>query len=414
MSESGSGAASFRRESSAELDALGLRLHALRRRLEGLHAPVDVVDDLDAALRDVRQTEAQLAARTRALGKVSARLQTVIDELPQGVILIDTRGQLEVANRLAEEITGVTRDELAEMVSAHSWAMFDAHGRALELSERPIVKALERADSTLAERFALERPDGVRIVIELSAIPVREPDGGYSAIVTVQDVTARARRERAERDFVTNAAHELQTPLAAITSAVEVLQAGAKDRPDDRDLFLGHVERACARLDRLTRALLVLARAQMDAEPPRTEIIPLAPLLENVASTLRRERIVDVSCDERIAVVANRALLEQALANIGHNAVKHTEGRVLLAAERGDGRVRISVHDSGHGIDDGVRERIFERFFRGDDPDTEGAGLGLAIVAEVARVLKGQLEVDTSPHGTTITLALPAAQLVKR
>ena len=414
MSERDSGAASFRRESTADLDALGLRLQALRARLETIDAPVDVADDLDVALRDVRQAEAQLAARTRAFERVSARLQTIVEELPQGVILIDARGQLEVANRLAEEIFGVTREELADVVSANSWAIFDAHGDELELSEQPILKALEQAESTLAERFVLERPDGQRVVIELSAIPVREPEGGSAAIVTVQDVTARARRERAERDFVTNAAHELQTPLAAITSAVEVLQAGAKERPSDRDLFLGHVARACARLDRLTRALLVLARAQMDSEPPRTEVIALAPLLESVASALRRDRVVDVTCDERVAVVANRPLLEQALANIGHNAVKHTDGRVLLAAERGNGRVRISVHDSGRGIDDRVRERIFERFFRADDPDTEGAGLGLAIVAEVARVLNGELEVDTSPRGTTITLALPAAHLVKR
>jgi two-component system, OmpR family, phosphate regulon sensor histidine kinase PhoR len=414
VSERDSGAASFRRESAADLDALGLRLQALRARLETIDAPVDVADDLDAALRDVRQAEAQLAARTRAFERVSVRLQTIVEELPQGVILIDARGQLEVANRLAEEIFGVTRDELADVVSANSWAIFDAHGDELEISEQPILKALEQAESTLAERFVLERPDGQRVVIELSAIPVREPEGGSAAIVTVQDVTARARRERAERDFVTNAAHELQTPLAAITSAVEVLQAGAKERPSDRDLFLGHVARACARLDRLTRALLVLARAQMDSEPPRTEVIALAPLLESVASALRRDRVVDVTCDERVAVVANRPLLEQALANIGHNAVKHTDGRVLLAAEPGNGRVRISVHDSGRGIDDRVRERIFERFFRADDPDTEGAGLGLAIVAEVARVLNGELEVDTSPRGTTITLALPAAHLVKR
>ena len=94
----------------------------------------------------------------------------------------------------------------------------------------------------------------------------------------------RARRQESpEEQFVTNAAHELQSPLTAIVSAIEVLQAGAKDTPQ-RDIFLDHIEQAAARLVRLTRALLVLSRAQTLTEAPKTELVALEPLLSDVAA----------------------------------------------------------------------------------------------------------------------------------
>ena len=229
---------------------------------------------------------------------------------------------------------------------------------------------------------------------------------------TSQDVTERERRERAERDFVTNAAHELQTPLAAITSAIEVLQAGAKTRAADRDRFLGHIEDASRRLDRLTRALLVLARAETRDEPVRREVVAVAPLLRAVARDLPREREVEIRCEPDVAVIANRPLLEQAIANLGHNALKHTRGRVVLSGEHVGSRVAIRVHDSGQGIPPEARARVFDRFYRADDA-AEGFGLGLAIVAAAVSALEGELAFATSEAGTTVTITLPAARIVE-
>lgn len=227
------------------------------------------------------------------------------------------------------------------------------------------------------------------------------------------DVTAHEQRERAERDFVTNAAHELQTPIAAITSGVQVLQAGAKENEADRDRFLAHIEAACARLDRLTRALLVLARAQAGHEDPRAELVELEPLLQSVAAALPPGAQVDVTCSPGLAVVANRALLEQSLVNLGLNAVKYTTGRVLLAAERDSGRVVLEVRDEGTGIDADERQRVFERFYRGTDAD-DGFGLGLAIVAEAVKAIKGELQLDSTKAGTGVSIRLPGATIVHK
>jgi two-component system, OmpR family, sensor histidine kinase SenX3 len=223
-------------------------------------------------------------------------------------------------------------------------------------------------------------------------------------------VAERVRQETAEREFVTNAAHELQSPLTAIVSAIEVLQAGAKDTPQ-RDVFLGHIERASARLARLARALLVLARAQTGAESPKTELVSLEALLSDVASWLRTaENVrVDVSCPPEVAVLTNRELVEQAVFNVAENAAKYTaEGRIELAARVVDARAEISISDTGPGIPGAEQDRVFERFYRGEGTVDEGSGLGLAIARAAAEALGGEVELESAVgRGTAVRFRLP-------
>lgn len=221
-------------------------------------------------------------------------------------------------------------------------------------------------------------------------------------------MTAREEHDQAERDFVTNAAHELQSPLAAITSAVEVLQAGAKDGAD-RDRFLGHIEREAHRLNRLTRALLTLARAQIQVEQPRTEMIELCPMLEAIADRAEPTEgtVLTVECSDDVVLVSNRELLEQAISNVVRNSVKYTEeGTIRLVAHARDRDVAIEVVGTGTGIPAESLPRVTERFYRAD-PTPRGAGLGLAIVAASVQALGGELDIaSTLGYGTTVTITL--------
>ena len=336
------------------------------------------------------------AAGTTSVRGTSGGTSSVLYELPAGVLIFDAAGDLQLVTRRAEELLGLASDEIAAGLLDSGKSKPGAALVSKLLSAAP-------ADPTLLE---LEHPDASRAVIEGSVTRV-----GGKTIVSLEDVTARERRERAERDFVTNAAHELQTPLAAITSAVQVLQAGAKDNVADRDRFLAHVEGACGRLDRLARALLVLARAQTGVERPRQELVPVAALLSSVADGLAPGRTVDIDCAADVAVLANRPLLEQALANLGQNAAKHSQGPIVLAGERTDEAVRIHVRNSGGGISESDRERIFDRFYRGAAP-TDGFGLGLSIAAEAVKAIDGELELETSSAGTSFSIRLPGARML--
>jgi signal transduction histidine kinase len=226
----------------------------------------------------------------------------------------------------------------------------------------------------------------------------------------LDDATSEAREESAQREFVTNAAHELQSPLTAIVSAIEVLQAGAKDTPE-RDIFLGHIERASARLARLARALLILARVQTGAEAPRTELVALQPLLSDIASQLRpAEGVeVEVSCPPDAAAVTNRELIEQVLLNITENAAKYTgHGRIELAAQVSGGQAEVRVSDTGRGIPWEEQDRVFDRFYRGEGSGEAGSGLGLAIVLASVEAIGGHVDLQSSPgEGTTVSVRLP-------
>ena len=221
----------------------------------------------------------------------------------------------------------------------------------------------------------------------------------------------RARRqESAEEQFVTNAAHELQSPLTAIVSAVEVLQSGAKDTPE-RDIFLDHIEQAAARLVRLTRALLVLSRVQTRTEVPKTELVALEPLLSDVAARVSTREGVDlaVSCPADAAVVTNRELVDHALFNVATNATKYTNtGRIELSARLSDGAAVISVSDTGLGIPETEQERVFERFYRGEAVPDHGSGLGLAIARAAIEAVGGVVELESEVGaGTTVRFRFP-------
>jgi two-component system, OmpR family, sensor histidine kinase ResE len=231
----------------------------------------------------------------------------------------------------------------------------------------------------------------------------------------LDDLTERERRELAEREFVSNAAHELRTPLTTIIGAVEVLQAGAKEHPEERDRFLAHIEREAARLARLAHALLSLARAHAGEEHPRLEPTLLEPLLREVAVDLRPQDgvAVDVECTPDLAAHVNRDLLEQALRNLGENATKHTpSGHVVLRAYASGRTVRVEVEDTGIGMSGEAQRHVFDRFYRGRDRDPEGFGLGLAIVAQAVRSLDGRIELDSAPgEGTRVRIVLERAQV---
>ena len=327
----------------------------------------------------------------------------VLYELPVCILVLNASGELQLATRRAEELLGLAFDEIATALrnpgSSHIGAA--------------LVSTMRSSGGPEPQRFELERADGTAAVIEGEATEVERGSDPPAVLIALEDVGARARRERAERDFVTNAAHELQTPLAAITSAVQVLQAGAKNHVLDRDRFLAHVEDACGRLERLARALLVLARAQTGDERPRQEIIPVAALLSSVADGVARGRRVVVECPTDVAVLANRPLLEQALANLCQNAVKHSHGAIVLAGAHSEGFVQIQVRDSGGGINEADRERVFQRFYRGSDPEG-GFGVGLAIVKEAVEAIDGELELETSRFGTNVAIRLPGARIVSK
>lgn len=354
----------------------------------------DEVGDLASSLDEMRE---RLSSTFNALASERDRLDRLLERLDQGVIALDRNLRVEFANQAAVQLLG-TPYSVGDLLG-EPWP----GANLVEMVER-----LFAPDAVVERTTVTPDADRVYLVTGVPAGSRRE-----HAILVVTDLSERERRERAQRDFATNAAHELRTPVAAIVTSIELLQSGAKDDPTARDDFLDHIDREAHRLARLTRALLVLARAQSREETPRLVPVELASLLSAIAAQTRPRPSVEltVECPPGIAVTGDRDLIEQALTTVIENSVKFTEaGAISVSAARGsNGHVHVDVADTGPGISGPDQDRVFDRFYRAAR-DRDGFGLGLSIARQAVRVLGGELTLRSQPgEGTTVRVTLRAA-----
>jgi signal transduction histidine kinase len=301
-------------------------------------------------------------------------LEALAERLPIGVIVLRPPGDVLWANTRARAVFG----ERPHTISPHVAGAFAGH-------------------EILTKRVQVER-EGRTLVIELRAAPL---DGVRSgAVVVFEEVTRRARRERAEAEFVENAAHQLRSPVAAIAASVAALNAGAREERPELDRFLGHIERESRRLGDLVDGLLALAALQAGDVPPRIAVVPLAPLLRDAADAASGGPRVRIACGEDVAVVADGDLLAQALGNVIANAVEHARSEVRVDTHLHGPTVVVEVRDDGPGVAPEAGDRIFERFFRGPRASRHGSGLGLAIASAAAEAAQGTLELLPAENGS--------------
>lgn len=212
-------------------------------------------------------------------------------------------------------------------------------------------------------------------------------------------------------------AHEMRTPLNRMRLNCEIALDKADSTEDLRDVMVANVAE-CERLTRLLNGLLFLARADSQRASQSAERIVPAEHIHTVCEFFRAdaaERGISLieDCKPTPAITADRDLFKQALANLVSNALAHTPngGTVTLGCNVKDQQVVIHVSDTGSGIDEADKTRIFERFFRASPArHDDGLGLGLAITKSIATLQGGHISfVSTKGQGTTFTLAFPSA-----
>ena len=321
------------------------------------------------------------------------RLGRLLEQLQEGVVGVDTHLVVRVANARARESFGTRLQSGAALPEL--WPDF---------SLRDFVERLFRKDAVVAEA-RVDTEDGR--AFSLVGVPAGSSE---LAVIVLTDITEQERRERAEREFVANASHELRTPVSAITSAVEALQLGAAEVQAERDLFIDLIGRQAARLGRLTRSLLILARAQTREEPVHLEPVHLRPLFDEIVASSPAAGSVDVTveCPADLTALAQRDIAEQVLSNLLGNALKYTtDGSVGLSARSEGDTVVIEVTDTGPGMSLAAEHSAFDRFYTGGNGRREGFGLGLAIVRDAVRALGGSVEIESAPgRGTTARVIL--------
>jgi signal transduction histidine kinase len=345
----------------------------------------DEITDLGNALETMR---AALRGTFDALRAERDRLSAIFDALGEAVMVVSPKGSVRFSNTAARPLVYADGKVAANLIP---W--------------------LRRASRT-----GTAENDSLRIGDRVYAIQAREIPAEGAVLVVVRDRTDELRRELAEREFVSNAAHELRNPIAGLSGAVEVLRGGAKDDPAAREHFLRRLAEDTERITRLTESLLVLARIESVGEGG-TEVIDVAIAVEEAAQAVTAPEGINFQIDVEsdLAAEGDRVLLRQVIVGLLTNAFKHTNapGAVTLRARRGESAdVLIEVTDTGTGIAPDEIGRIFERFYRGSGSlEREGFGLGLSIAKRMVDVMSGRIGVtSTVGRGSTFWVRLPIAK----
>lgn len=345
----------------------------------------DEIGDLARALESMR------ASLKESFGVLTAdrnKLQAIFDGLTDAVIVVDQHGGVRFSNSAAAQLLeadGTPPDAILGHLKRATEIGFAAH---------PALRIGDHAYSMTARSLPDER----------------------AVLVVARDRTEEMRRELAEADFISNAAHELRNPLAGISSAIEVLREGAKDDPEARDHFLRHLAEDTERMNRLIRSLLTLARVE-SVGAGETEVVDVAVAVRDVVEAVDPPRHVDlkVEVEPDLAAQGDPTLLRQVMVGLLTNAYKNTPppGTVTVRGRRdGAKEVVLEVIDTGTGIPEEEIERVFERFYRrSQSRNQEGFGLGLAIARRMVDVMGGEIGASSvEDEGSTFWVRLPISK----
>jgi two-component system phosphate regulon sensor histidine kinase PhoR len=375
------------------------------------------------AVRVPVRSEDELGALGRALNVMVLRLREQIQNIEA-----ERAKATAILDGMVEGVVAVDRQECILLMNERARAMFGVgHGRG---EGKPFLEVIRNAD--LHEIFRSGRTAGgvfrrelrlihpVERMLRVTAVPLRLSGEEPGLVLVLDDVTELRRLEHVRTEFIANVSHELRTPLTAIQGYLETLLSGALEEREHARRFVEIAFRHTERLGRLLNDLTDLSNIELGKVSLRLAPTPLRPLVDSVLELVAakaRDGEVALTADvsEAISVQADHDRLVQILINLVDNAVKYTPagGSVTVRARpTAEGRIEVSVSDTGIGIPRADLPRITERFYRVDKARSRelgGTGLGLAIVKHLVLAHGGDLAIDSEEgRGTTVRVLLPA------
>lgn len=344
-----------------------------------------VLDRLSRAVRQENEARVELSSELD-------RVHAAVDQLPDGLVVLDRFDHVEWSNNAAEHLHGI----FGRKRPIHHY-----------VRQPEFIEYLERADYSTPIRVSLQAQPG-----RVFEIGLFRTDGGQKLMVT-RDITDQAKLDAVRRDFVANVSHEIRTPVTVIGGFAETLLTLDLDEAKRRE-YLATILKQSQNMQRLVADLLMLSSLENSSTAPSESTIDVAAMIGAIAAEARalsagRHTVVeavDSNCQLRGAPME----IESALRNLMTNAIRYTpDGGVVTMrwSIRGD-EAWLSVRDTGIGVAAEHMPRLTERFYRvesGRSRSTGGTGLGLAIVKHVVQRHGARLDVQSwLGEGSVFTL----------
>lgn len=384
-----------------------------------VHIPASTRDEVGLLADTLNQMAAELKSKIEELSEDRSQLLAMLTSMVEGVMVLDYRGRVLQVNPALERMFGVTR---AEARGRHISEVF----KHSDLNAFVTTVLTTRAGR---ENEIVLTPGGRCLHIEAS-VAGGQAENEACAVFVFHDITELRRLENIRKDFVANVSHELRTPLTSIKGYVEALLDGGKDDPETCTRFLDIILKQSDRLNLILEDLLQLSKIESGQMQFVREPLDIASLIERTLAMIKpladkkRHRLISDIASNLPPVTGDQERLAQVLSNLLDNAIKYTPegGQVSLTARRislpdsttgvEQAGIELMVADSGIGIPEKDRPRVFERFYRVDKARSRelgGTGLGLAIVKHIVEGHGGQVWVEGNvPTGSRFVVRLPA------
>jgi two-component system phosphate regulon sensor histidine kinase PhoR len=369
--------------------------HADTGRLQG------AINELARHLQDLNRQE-----------KMHARqLNSVIENMASGVMLIDQQGYVHLVNKRFVDLFGLTRERYTDSLYYDVLDQSQIHETVQEvfLYEQPI-----KNEMTLTKELTT-------YYLEVIGAPYfNQKHDLRGAVLVFHDVTEFKRLEQMRKDFVANVSHELRTPITSIKGFAETMLDDELDKQLEQH-FLSIIHKESHRLQLLIQDLLDLSKLEKADFHLNYQTIHVDSLIrESVEMTKVQAKeksiALTIAGENELVLSADYDRLKQVILNLIYNAINYTPngGKVTVAAYNSSGYIKIEVSDTGMGIAPEALPRIFERFYRVDKArsrNTGGTGLGLSITKHIVEAHDGQIFVDSVvDQGSTFTIMLPKEQ----
>ncbi|MCS1351602.1 two-component system histidine kinase PnpS [Mechercharimyces sp. CAU 1602] len=364
----------------------------------------DEIGRLGQAINRMASSHQKQMASVR---KSKRRLTTVIETMDSGLLMVNGKGEINLANRALEEMLGVENEQVigtdVQMIP-YPHEIRTLLNRCIEQGER------------IREEIHLYLPEDR--IIEVRVVPIGGQNERLGVVAVLHDITAIRRLEKMRTEFVANVSHELKTPVTSLRGFTETLLDGAIDDKETAREFLNIVLGESLRLERLISDLLDLSRIESKKLTLERDWVQVDELVVSTVRSFRtkvekRQQDLQLCIENPFPVYIDRDRFEQILLNLLSNAIAYTPpgGQITVEVIQIADEWRLEVKDTGIGIPEEDLSRIFERFYRVDKArsrESGGTGLGLAIVKHLVEAHEGKLEVKSSVgEGTTFSATFP-------